>query len=293
MGQPVKVVDVAFGIRAPADWRPVIAILGLLAAAPVLGAPAKQAPPAGPPIVGLRIGPIGAEKMDVALLLAPSVAEKCTGKFRGSLTFYDAPPGAALEGTLSPGAGGCELAGSVSWEALSGEAIGKARADVLTVRVQGERVDGGKARKVDWGAAVPRAAVSLTESMKVTLRRFTKAPEIHLGGLGMTTTTVNADVEVLSPLRFNLKVVEARCEVEVNGRAVASGVREKFLVYGGRTNRIQIPIAVNNGAALAAAGSTLMKGGKVDGKLTGLARLRLSGGDVDFPIEFPVKLSLR
>jgi len=31
----------------------------------------------------------------------------------------------------------------------------------------------------------------------------------------------------------------------------------------------------------------------VDWKLTGLARLRLPGGDVDFPIEFPVKLSLR
>ncbi len=270
-----------------------LAILGFLAGTPALGAPIPLAPPAGPTIVGLRIGPIGAEKMDVALLLAPSVAEKCSGQFRGNLTFYDAPPGAPLAGTFSQGAAGCELAGSVSWEALSGEAIGKARGDVLTVRVQGERIDGGKARKVDWGAPVPRAAVGLTESMKVTLRRFTKAPEIHLDGLGMKTTTVNADVEVLSPLRFNLKVVEARCEVEANGRAVASGGKEKFLVYGGRANKIQIPIAVNNGAAVAAAGSTLMKGGKVDGKLTGHARLRLPGGDVDFPIEFPVKLSLR
>lgn len=270
-----------------------IAILGLLVAAPVLGAPAQHVPPAGPPIVGLRIGPIGAEKMDVALLLAPAVAGKCAGQFRGNLTFFDAPPGAPLAGTLSPGAGGCELAGSISWAALSGEAIGKARADVLTVRVQGDRIEAGKTRKVDWGATVPRAAVQLTESMRVTLRRFTKPPEIHLGGLGVKTTTVNADVEVLSPLRFNLKVVEARCDVETNGKHVASGLKEKFLVYGGRTNKIQLPIVVNNGAALAAAGSTLMKGGKVDGRLTGLARLRLPGGDVDFPIEFPVKLSLR
>jgi hypothetical protein len=230
--------------------------------------------------------------MDVALLLAPSVAEKCSGPFRGNLTFYDVPPGAPLTGTLSQGAGGCELAGPISWEALSGEAIGKARGDVLTVRVLGERIEGGKSRKVDWRADLPRAAVGLAESMKVTLRRFTKAPEIHLGGLGVKTTTVNADVEVLSPLHFNLKVVEARCEVETNGEAVASGVKEKFLVYGGRSNKIQIPVVVNNGAAIAAAGSTLMKGGKVEGKLTGLARLRLPGGDVDFPIEFPVKISL-
>ena len=70
-------------------------------------------------------------------------------------------------------------------------------------------------------------------------------------------------------------------------------MKEKFIVFGGRANRIRISVAVDNGAALAAAGSTLTSGGNVDGKLTGLARLRLPGGDVDFPIEFPVKLSLR
>ena len=231
--------------------------------------------------------------MGIALVLGPSVAGSCTGQARGTLTFFGAPPGAPLAGTLAQGPGGCELAGSVSWSALPAEAFGRARGDVLAVRFQGERTEGGKAQRVEWGADVPRAAVGLSESMRVTLRRFVKAPEIHLGGLGMRTTTVNAAVEVVSPLQFNLRVLEARYEVEANGRQVASGVKEKFIVYGGRSNRIEVPIAVSNGAAIAAAGSTLVKGGKVDGKLTGLARLRLPGGDVDFPIEFPVKLSLR
>lgn len=231
--------------------------------------------------------------MGVALVLAPSAAGSCTGQARGNLTFFGAPPGAPLAGTLAQGPGGCELAGSVSWSALPAEAFGRARGDVLEVRFQGERKGGGKATPVDWGAPVPRAAVGLTESMRVTLRRFVKAPEIHFGGLGVKTTTVNAEVEVLSPLQFNLKVLEARYEVEVNGRKVASGVKSKFIIHGGRANRVEVPIEVRNGAAIAAAGSTLVKGGKVDGKLTGLARLRLAGGDVDFPIEFPVKLSLR
>lgn len=230
----------------------------------------------------------------MALVLAPFAVGDCSGRVHGSLTFFDAPPGAPLEGTLAPGPGGCEVAGTVSWGALSAEALAKARGDLLAVRFQGERTDErGRSRTVDWGAQVPRAAVGLTESMKVTLRRFVKVPEIHLGGLGVKTTTVNAEMEVLSPLRFDLKVIEARYEVEANGRTVASGVKEKFIVHGGRANRVEVPISVGNGAALAAAGSTLFKGGKVDGKLTGLARLRLPGGDVDFPIEFPVKLSVR
>ncbi len=275
----------------PRGARPLAA--GLVALSTLLAAPTPPAAAAGPDVVGLRIGPIGTEKMDVALVIAPSAAGKCAGPFRGTLTFYDAPPGAPVAGTLAPGPGGCELAASLPWSAFSGETIARARADVLTVRFQGEWNDRGKARSVDWGAPVPRAAVALTESMKVTVRRFTKAPEIHLGGLGVKTTSVNADVEVYFPLAFNLKVLEARCEVETNGRIVATGVKEKFLVYGGRANKVQFPIVVNNGAALAAAGSTLAKGGKVDGKLTGLARLRLPGGDVDFPLDFPVKLALR
>lgn len=127
----------------------------------------------------------------------------------------------------------------------------------------------------------------------MTLRRFMKTPDIHVGGLGLKTTTVNAEVEVLSPLHFNLRVAEARYKVEANGKEVASGAKERFLVHGGRPNRIQVPISVNNGAAIAAAGSTLARGGKIDGKLTGLARLRFPGGDLELPIEFPVKLSLR
>lgn len=231
--------------------------------------------------------------MTVALVLAPNAVGECSGQARGSLEFFDAPPGAPLAGTLTPGPGGCELTGSISWSGVPAEAIGRVRGDVLPVRFQGERTEGGKPRKVDWGAEVPRAAVGLTESMKVTLRRFVTTPEIDLEGLGVKTTTVNAQAEVLSPLRFDLRVLEARYEVEANGRTIASGVKEKFIVHGGRVNRIEVPIAVSNGAALAAAGSTVFRGGKVDGKLTGLARLRLPGGDVDFPIEFPVKLSLR
>ncbi|MHB1047002.1 MAG: LEA type 2 family protein [Thermoanaerobaculia bacterium] len=262
---------------------------GVRAAAPPR--PASVAPRAA--VAGLRVGPIGAEGFGVALVLAKGAAGACAGPFRGTLEFYGAGPGARFDGALKKGPGGCEMAARLPWNALPAGAVSRARTDAVTVRFVGEVADVGRARAADWSATIPRAAVALTESMRVTLRRFVRSPEIHLGGLGVKTTAMNAEVEVLSPLAFDLRVVEARYEVEANGRKVASGVKEKFIVHGGRANRIEVPVTVQNGAAIAAAGKTLVKGGKVDGKLTGRARLRFPGGDVDFPLELPVKLSLR
>ena len=255
--------------------------------------PRPAAPAAQPAVVGMRAGPIDAEGFGLALVLAPGAAGACSGRFHGTVAFYGAGPGARLSGTLTPAAGGCEAGGRLPWSALPAGAVSRARADAVAVRFVGEVTDAGRTRAADWGATVPRAAVGLTESMRVTLRRFVREPDIHLGGLGVKTTTMNAEVEVLSPLAFDLRIVEARYEVEANGRKVASGVKEKFIVHGGRTNRIEVPVTVQNGAAIAAAGKTLVKGGKVDGKLTGHARLRFPGGDVDFPVDFPVRMSLR
>lgn len=152
---------------------------------------------------------------------------------------------------------------------------------------------GSVRRPIDWAATVPRAAIGLTESMKVTLRRFVRVPDLHLGSVGFRSTTVKADVGVTLPLHFDLRFLEARCEVEVNGRKVASGGREKFILHAGRENRLEIPVTVDNGELLAAAGKTVVSRGKVEGHLVGVARLRVAAGDVEFPFEFPVRLSTR
>ena len=51
-------------------------------------------------------------------------------------------------------------------------------------------------------------------------------------------------------------------------------------------------MTINHKALLSATGNVLAQMGKVEGKLTGLVRLRLPAGDVDFPVEFPVLLKM-
>jgi hypothetical protein len=209
------------------------------------------------------------------------------------MAFFDASPGIRVAGTLAAIPGGCELPATLAWSALTAEAVQGVRGDVLKVRFRGEWTDGRKAKKVDWSGTMPREAIQLAEPMKVTLRRYARATDIQLGGLGLNTTTVNAEVVVRSPLRFHLRVMQVRCQLEVDGRVIATGAKDNFLIFGERPNPIVFPVVLDNRATLAAAGSGLAKGGRAEGRLVGVARLRFPGGDVDFPVEIPVQVALR
>lgn len=252
---------------------------------------AKTAPE--PQVFGVRVGPIVPAKMDVSLLVAPSAAGKCAGQFRGELGFLDAAPGVPITGTFAAGSPACELRTSIPWPDLDEKAVQGAGNDGLRVRVRGERIEGRKQTKIAWAAPVPRAAIQFAEPMKVTLPRFAQAKDIRLGALGLEATTVDAEIVVRSPLRFHLRVLHVRCELQMEGLVVATGLKENFLIFGGRPNTIAFPVSVNNRSMLTAVGSGLARGAQAEGKLVGVARIRLSGGDVDVPVEFPVKIALR
>lgn len=251
-----------------------------------------QAAP-GPQVIGLRIGPVDPAKLGVVLLVAPAAAGNCAGQFRGDLGFLDAAPGVQVAGTFASGSPACELRTSIPWSALDEEAVRRARNDGLRVRVRGERIEGRKKTKVDWSAPVPRAAIQFAEPMKVTLRRFARASDMRIGAIGLEATTVDAEITVRSPLPFHLRLLQARCELQVEGLVVATGRQDDFLVFGGRPNAIAFPVTVNNAAMLSAVGTSLARGATAEGKLACVARIRLSGGDVDVPVEFPVNVSPR
>jgi hypothetical protein len=242
------------------------------------------------PVQSIRIGPIDAAKADVTLVLAANTVKKCAGQFRGQLLLYEAAPAVNVSGALKSVAGVCEMATSVPWSGLSEQVFRNARADALQVRFRGELIDGKAARKVNWAVSTQRVNVSLTEPIRDTIKRFARATDLHLRSIGLTDSTVNADINLQSPLAFELRVLRATCELQVHGTVVATGAKESFVVAAGRATQISIPVTINHKALLTAAGNVFAQMGKVEGKLTGLIRLRLSAGDVDFPAEFPVLL---
>lgn len=261
--------------------------------APAAGA-AAQVPDRGVARVNaIRVGPVGTDRVALALLLAPGTPPRCAGRVRGTLTFYEAPSGTDVDGELVAGPSGCELPVAVRYDSLPPAVLTLARPDALDLHLLGEWGEGAGTSRVDWQATVPRGAILLTEPMKVAARRFVRVPDLRLGGLGLRTTTVKADVAVTLPLAFDVRVLEARCDVAVNGRKVASGAREKLVLHAGRENAVEVPITVDNVELLAAAGKVALAGGLVEGQLTAIARLRVGSEEAEFQLEAPVRMSLR
>lgn len=271
------------GMGAP-FWR------GLTASASLAFALAGDAAPTS--IAGLRIGPIEAERVALALLLTPGTPERCAGTARGTLSLFGLPLGAAAEGTLASGPAGCEVTFVLPFGAFPAEILEHAVADVLEVRLAGEVDDGRSVKPADWTGRIPRGALQLSEPAKVTLRRFVKVNDVKTGSVGLTKTTVNVSVDVLVPFRFDFRILEASCSVELNGRDVAKGRREKVLLHGGRSSRVDVPVTLENGEILAAAGRTTANNGKLVGRLKGIGRVKLPTGELDFPFDFPVSISL-
>lgn len=244
------------------------------------------------PVQSIRIGPIDASKVEVTMVLTPATVKKCAGQYRGQLLFFEATPAINVAGALKSVAGACEMAFSVPWNGLSEQVIGRARGDVLQVRFRGQLTAGNAVTKVNWALSAPKADVLLTEPMKETVKRFANATDLHMGSISLKATAVNADISVQSPLAFELRVLQAICQLEIHGTVVATGVKESFVLASGRPTPLRIPVTINHKALLSATGNVLGQKGKIDGKFSGLVRLRLPGGDVDFPMEFPVLLKL-
>jgi hypothetical protein len=264
------------------------AALALLAASALLSA----SPPATAPVPSvreLRVGPIAETRTGMELVFAGPAAP-CGERLKGSFSVFGSG-GIPVDGTVAPHSeGGCSVRFEMPFSAVGPEVLGKVNLTAVAWSLGGELSGKGKPRQVSWAGSIPRGAVSLTESIKVTLRRFVAVKETHVESLGVGKSTLNADLELKNPLAFDLRFVEAAYELTVNGKPLAKGRRDKFLLHAGQANRLLLPVELSNGGVL----SGLWKaatGGRVEGVLTGIAKLRVPAGDLEFPFEFPVKLS--
>lgn len=240
----------------------------------------------------VRIGPVDASKIDVALTLASNAVKHCAGQFRGQVMFYDVTAATTVSGNLRAAAGACEFSTLVPWRSISEKMVQQARGDVLQVRFFGELIDGKLINKVNWVVAATRANLVLTEPMKETVKRFAKATDLRMGDISLRDSTVNAGITVQSPLGFDLRVNKIACALEIHGVVVATGTKESFVLFSGRPTPLLIPVSIQHKALLSASGSVFSKMGKVNGRLFGTVQLRLTSGNMELPMEFPVQLNL-
>jgi Late embryogenesis abundant protein len=264
------------------------AALAFLATSALLSAASSAAAPV-PSVRELRVGPIAEAKTGMELIFTGPAAP-CGERLKGSFSVFGS--GAVpVDGTVAPHPeGGCSVRFEMPFLAVGPEVLTKADLSAVGWSLGGELSGKGKPRPMRWSGSILRDAVKLTESMKITLKRFVAVKETHVESLGVGKSTLNVDLELKNPLAFDLRFVEAAYELTVDGKPLAKGRRGKFLLHAGRANLLMLPVELSHDGVL----SGLWKaatGGRVEGVLTGIAKLRVPAGELEFPFEFPVKLS--
>ena len=262
----------------------------LLGASTLLAVPAPS--PVSPPSVReLRVGPIGDTKTGFELIFAGPTAP-CGERLKGSFS-VSGSAGIPVDGNVAPRPeGGCAVRFDVPFSSVGPEVLAKAKQPAVEWSLGGELSGKGNPRRVTWAGSVPREAVRLTESISATLSRFVRVREVSVGNLGFGGSMVTVDLEILQPLSLDLRIADASYELVVAGTVVASGNQGNFLLHGRRKNMLQLPVNLDHGGLLAAVGKVAWSG-SVKGMLSGVAKLRVPAGDLDFPFEFPVTLSMR
>lgn len=252
------------------------------------------APPAATPIPvirQLRVGPVVESRAGMELVFAGPAAP-CGERVKGSSSVFGSG-GIPVDGTVAPHPeGGCSIRFEMPFSAFGPDVLAKANLTAVAWSLDGELSGKGNPRRVSWAGSVPREAVKLTEAVSITLTRFVRVREVSVGNLGFGGSMVTVDLEILQPLSFDLRFAEASYELAVAGMVVAGGKRENFLLHAGRKNMLGLPVNLDHGGLLAAVGKAAWSG-SVNGVLSGIAKVRVPAGELEFPFEFPVTLSLK
>ena len=163
------------------------------------------------------------------------------------------------------------------------------RAETFHYRVSG-RVTGGP--PVDWSGTARWDEVGV-EGERETMARFVRLVTLEVTDMSLFSSDARAVLAVRNPFSFPLTVASSRYRVSADGRLVGSGSTRGMLLRARQESTVLLPLEVEHGALIAAAGGAVLSGEGVPARLVGALTVRLPGGDVAVPIDLAGRLSTR
>ena len=130
------------------------------------------------------------------------------------------------------------------------------------------------------------------EKREVAASSFVKLSSIQLTEFSLLESAARADVTVRNPLSFPLKLASASYRLFANGSEVGSGAAGEMILRPEQETTLKLPIDVDHGQLLAAAGSALRSGGDVEARLRGALVLRLPGAEIPVPLNLSGRFSV-
>ena len=223
---------------------------------------------------------------ELRVTLSGPAAELAPGPFKGSIAINGSASEMPVAGTVAHSGGQFVLPFVVRYADVPADWADRFRAEGFTYRL---RAPGGSAPR-EWTGTRSWKDVEV-EGGRDTLAEFLVLDDVALTNVSLLSSEARAQLSVRNPFSFALKIARMDYVLFADGREVGAGRTQGLILHPSQKNVLALPIDVDHGELLSAAGGALVSGGDVAVKLTGRLVLRLKGGDLSVPLALSGNLS--
>jgi LEA14-like dessication related protein len=206
-------------------------------------------------------------------------ADMPAGPFQGTVSVNGSDAKMPVSGTVARNGAAWTLPIEVQFSKIPADWAERVRPDSFACRLEG-RV-GGAAKEWTEAGNWKEVAVDAAEHVQ---EKFLSLKDVRITEMTLTSSEGVAELAIRNPFAFPLRIAETEYTIVAEGREVGSGATRGMLLHPTQTNVLTLPVEIDHGALLSAAGGALLSGGDVRVELNGKLVVRLKGGDVPVPL---------
>jgi len=223
-----------------------------------------------------------------ATLVGPAAGARA-GPFSGRISVNGSAAEVPISGRAEATGARLRIPLTVRYSDVPQDWANRFRADTFDYRVIG-RVAG--TAPVEWTGTARWDDVGV-EGERETVQRFVRLVTLEVTDVSLFSSEARAVLAVRNPFSFPLTVASSRYRVSVDGRVLGAGSTRGMILRPRQESTALLPLEVEHGALIAAAGGAVLSGEPVPARLAGALTIRLPRGDVAVPIDLAGRLSVR
>ncbi|HEX9304112.1 MAG TPA: LEA type 2 family protein [Thermoanaerobaculia bacterium] len=239
---------------------------------------------ARPVQIDIRPGP--AETFS-ATLVGPSQGNR-GGSFSGRVSVNGSTAEIPISGRAEAAGDRLRLPVTLRYSNVPQDWANRFRPGTFDYRLSGQIAGGAP---IEWSGTARWDDVGV-EGERETARRFLRLETVEVTEMSLFESQARAVVAVRNPFAFPLTIASTRYRLTSNGRVVGTGRTRGMLLRPRQESSLLLPIDVDHGELLGAAGEGILSGGSLSARLSGTLVVRLPRGDVSIPLDLSGRLSL-
>ena len=237
---------------------------------------------ARPVEIDVRPGP--AETFS-ATLVGPAAGARA-GAFSGRLSVNGSPVEVAVSARAEASGDRLRLPVTLRYADVPVDWANRFHPQTFDYRLSGRTAAGDP---VEWAGRARWDDVGM-EGEKETARRFLRLASVEVTDVGFTESSAQAVLTVRNPFAFPLTIASTRYRLTSGSRIVGTGQTRGKLLRPRQESTLLLPLDVDHGQLLGAAGAGILSGGSLPARLSGTLTVRLPRGDVPVPLDLSGRL---